>query len=471
MGNREKLFLLLYTLFNAIANQFIKLYADETYYWVWSQKLSLSYFDHPPMVAYLIKITTLFSDEPFFVRLPAVLLVSATAYILYKLARKMFDERSAIYTFYIFLSTVFVLAASTVIAPDTPLMFFWALTLYSGYIYIEEDNKKYAILTGLSAGAMLLSKYPGVLPLLTLIVFVLIYRRDLLKDSYFYLALLIATVVFSPVLYWNYQHDFISFLFQFSHGIAEEKVFQGKYFYGFVGSQFALFHPLYLLPLLYFIIRDKERFDRKKVYLLLPFLFVVGFFTYNAVYTEANPQWAAGAYLSATVLLGYYFAKYDMRKLMATAFTISMVVLVLLKTPLSDYVPPLKRFHDKLGIVENFDAEISALHLDIDSYDYPLIDNYHGSDVAYYLRKSDNLLLLSSARFSQYNIWRHDELGIALDPEISSIPKLGKVLYISHDPGYVADIQKLFETYNELGRYKKKVGRKEYTYIVAELEN
>ncbi len=108
MGNREKLFLLVYTFFNAIANQFIKLYADETYYWVWSQKLSLSYFDHPPMVAYMIKMTTLFSDEPFFVRLPAVLLVSATAYILYKLARKMFDERAAIYTFYIFLSSVFV---------------------------------------------------------------------------------------------------------------------------------------------------------------------------------------------------------------------------------------------------------------------------------------------------------------------------------------------------------------------------
>ncbi len=471
MGNREKIVLFFYTLFNAIANQFIKLYSDETYYWVWSQKLSLSYFDHPPMVAYMIKMTTLFSDEPFFVRLPAVLLVSATAYILYKLACKMFDEKSAIYTFYIFLSTVFVLAASTVIAPDIPLMFFWALTLYSGYMYVEEEHKKYALLTGLSAGGMLLSKYPGVLPLLTLIVFVLIYRRDLLKDIYFYLAIFIATLVFMPVLLWNYQHDFISFAFQFSHGIAEEKVFQGKYFYGFVGSQFALFHPLYLLPLFYFIIRDKERFERKKVYLLLPFLFVVGFFTYNSVYTEANPQWAAGAYLSASVLLGYYFAKHNMRKLMATALSISLVVLVALKTPLNDYVPPLKRFHDKLGIVDNFDAEIKDLKLDMDSYDYLLIDDYHGSDVAYYLRKSDNLLLLSSARFSHYNVWRHDELGITMDREITTIPKLGKVLYISNNPGHVADIRKLFDTYKEMGRYKKKVGRKDYEYIVAELEN
>ena len=156
---------------------------------------------------------------------------------------------------------------------------------------------------------------------------------------------------------------------------------------------------------------------------------------------------------------------------MGTALAISLVLLVALKTPLSDYVPPLKRFHDKLGIVDNFDAEISALNLDISAYNYLLIDNYHGSDVAYYLRKSDNLLLLTSARFSQYNIWRSDELGITMDEKITSLPKLGKVLYISRDAGYVADVKKLFKDYKELGRYHKRVGRKDYTYIVTELEN
>ncbi|MCJ7764711.1 MAG: glycosyltransferase family 39 protein, partial [Thiovulaceae bacterium] len=301
MGFREKVVLFFYTLFNAVANQFINFYSDETYYWLWSKKLDLSYFDHPPMVAYLIKLTTLFSDEPMFVRLSAALLVSATAYFLYMLAKKIFDEKAAVYTFYIFLSSILVLAASTVIAPDIPLMFFWALTLYSAYLYLEEDNKRYALLTGLAAGAMLLSKYTGVLPLFTLFVYILLYKRAVFRDKYFYGAIALAVIVFSPVLYWNYLHDFISFTFQFEHGVAEEMVFQAEDFFSFLGLQVVLFHPLYLLPLLYFILRDKERFARHKVYLLLPFLFVLLFFGYNAAFKSANAQWAAGAYLSGSV--------------------------------------------------------------------------------------------------------------------------------------------------------------------------
>jgi 4-amino-4-deoxy-L-arabinose transferase-like glycosyltransferase len=181
MGFREKIVLFFYTLFNVIANQFISVYSDETYYWLWSKKLDFSYFDHPPMVAYLIKLTTLFSDEPMFLRLSAALLVSATAYFLYRLAKKIFDEKAAVYTFYIYISSLLVIAASTIIAPDIPLMFFWTLTLYCAYIYLEEDNKKYALLTGLSAGAMLLSKYTGILPLFTLFVYILLYRRAVFK--------------------------------------------------------------------------------------------------------------------------------------------------------------------------------------------------------------------------------------------------------------------------------------------------
>ena len=61
-----------------------------------------------------------------------------------------------------------VLAASTLITPDIPMMFFWSLLLYSAYTYLDEDNKKYALLTGFAAGGLLLSKYTGILPIFTL---------------------------------------------------------------------------------------------------------------------------------------------------------------------------------------------------------------------------------------------------------------------------------------------------------------
>ncbi len=472
MGYREKVVLFFYTLFNAIANQFIHFYSDETYYWLWSKKLGLSYFDHPPMVAYMIKMTTLFSDEPMFVRLSAALMVSGTAYILYMLAKKIFDEKAAIYTFYIFLSSILIVVASTLITPDIPLMFFWALMLYSAYIYLEEDNKKYALITGLSAGAMLLSKYTGILPLFTIFVYIVLYKRAVFKDKYFYAALVLAVLVFSPVLYWNYIHDFISFTFQLEHGVeTEEKVFQAKEFFNFVGVQFILFHPFYLLPLFYFIIRDKARFERKKVYLLLPFLFVFFFFSYNAAFKEANAQWAAGAYLSAAVLLGYYLSAYNYKKLLIAGVSFSAFFLIILKTPIGYYIPPIERLHLRLGHIDKFKEEIAAMHLDLDSYDYLLIDDYHGSEVPYFFGRSQNILVLNNARFSQFNIWRHDDLGIAMESPLHSIPKLGRCLYIGKNIRHVEEIAELFGNKKQLAYEAKRVGLWDLEYYFVEYVN
>ncbi len=472
MKRREQLVLLLYTIFNIISNHFVKFYADETYYWVWSKRLEFSYFDHPPMVAYLIKLTTLFSDDPLFVRLSAALLVSASAYLLYMLAKKMFDEKTAIYTFYIFLSSIIVIVASTLISPDIPLMFFTTLLLYSGYIYIFEGKKKYALLVGFAAGAMLLSKYTGILIIFTLVVYLLLYKRELFKDKYLYFAILIAILVFSPVLYWNYQHDFISFTFQLHHGVAQEKVFQPHELWKFTSAQLLLFHPFYLLPLLYFILRDKERFEKKKVYLLLPFLFTLLFFIYHSAFKYANAQWAAPAYLSATVLLGYYMAKGNYLKLLLSAILFSSVLIVSIKTPLGEkYLKPIERLLSRLGKIDNFKEEIAGLNLDMDSYDYILIDNYHGSEVAYLLKKYNNVLVLNTARFSQYNIWRNEDLNISMQSPLKEIPSLGKCLYIGPDLKSIEQIGKLFGNKKILAKMHKELIMDHLHYYVAEFKN
>lgn len=471
MQNREKIVLFFYTVFNVVSNQFIHFYSDETYYWLWSKKTDFSYFDHPPMVAYVIKLTTFFSDEPLFVRLGAALMVSATAWLLYSLAKKMFDQKTAIYTFYIYLSSLIVIAASTLITPDIPLMFFSALLLYSAYRYLDENGKRYALLTGLAAGAMLLSKYTGILIIVTLLVYIILYKRETFRDRYFYAALAIALLVFSPVLYWNYQYDFISFAFQLNHGIAEEKIFNAKEFLKFTGSQLALFHPLYFLPLVYFIIRDRQRFTQKKVYLLLPFLFVLGFFSYHSAFKYANAQWAGPAYLSASVLLGYYLARYDYKKFLVTAVTISALLMIILKTPLAFYIEPVKKIRLRLGHIEKFKADIDALGLDINQYDYILIDDYHGSEVPYFFKKYDNVLVLNDARFSNFNIWRYKDLGISMNNPIKTIPKLGKCIYIGRNQWHYQQIAKLFPHHRVLAHWQKEVGKKHLEYYFVEYSN
>ena len=472
MRLREKLVLLFYTLFNAISNQFIPFYSDENYYWLWSKKLDFSYFDHPPMIAYMIKLTTLFSNEPAFVRLSAALLVSGTAYFLYLLAKRIFDEKSATYTFYIFISSVLVIAASTLTTPDIPLMFFSSLLLYSAYVYLEDDNKNYALLTGFAAGAMLLSKYPGILIIFTLIVYMIIYKREVFKDNYLYFAVAIALLVFSPVLYWNIQNDFISFTFQLHHGIAQEKLFNPKTFFNFLGAQLVLFHPFYLLPLLYFLLRDKNRFEQKKVYLLLPFLFIIGFFSYFAAFKHANAQWAGTAYLSASILLGYYLSNLKSKKILIAGMTLSALVIVLIKTPVGiNYVQPIQKLFSRMGKINYFDTEIKALNLDINQYDYILIDDYHGSEIPYYFQKTDNILVLSDARVSNFNLWRYQDLNISIESPLKTIPHLGKCLYIGRDIGHYKEIAKLFQNYHLIAEMKKNVAGRDLEYYFVEYKN
>ena len=471
MSIRERIVLLFFTLFNIISNGFIPFYSDETYYWIWSKKLALSYFDHPPMVAYLIKATTLFGDSPMEIRLGAPLMMAGSAYLLYKLADKMFDTKTAIYTFYIFLSAVLVQGGYTIIAPDIPLIFFWTLTLYTAYMYIEEGEKNYALLTGIFAGAVLLSKYTGVLLLVSIVLYVLLYKRSLFKDRYFYYALLLCFAVFSPVIYWNYLHDFLSFKFQLGHGIAEEKIFRPDGFFKFAGVQLLLFHPLYLIPLFYFIVRDREIFSRKKMFLLIPFLFPLGFFIYFAASKQANAQWAAPAYLSASVLLGYYLAQRNARKLIIVAAIVTAVLVLLVKTPLGNYIEPIKNFQARAGKIDNYKKEISALNVDIERYDYIVIDDYHGTDVAYYFKKYDNVLVLAPARFSNFNIWRYEDLGIPMESPLQALPKLGKCLYIGISDKHIYELNQLFGEGKILMWEKKKIGAREMALYFVEYQN
>jgi len=471
MNRREGIVLFLFTLFNIIANRFIPLYSDETYYWLWSKKLALSYFDHPPMVAYLIKTTTLFGDSAMEIKLSAPLLMAGSAYLLYRLAKVMFDERVATYTFYIFLTSLIVQGASTIITPDVPLIFFWSLTLYTAYVYIEEGQRHYAIWMGLSTGALLLSKYTGVLLPASLILYILLYRRTLFLDRYLYYAILLCFLVFLPVVYWNYLHDFISFKFQLGHGIAEEKIFHPEYFFKFVGEQLAIFHPLYLLPLLYFIIRDREIFSRKKIYLLIPFLLTLGLFVYFSAFKKANTQWAVPAYLSASILLGYYLAQRKAVKLIVAAGIVTALALFLIKTPVGDFVPAIKDFKARAVKIDHFDKEIKSLNIDIDSYHYILIDDYHGTDVAHYFKKSDNVLVITPERFSNFNIWRYEDLNISMEPPPTSLPKLGKCLYAGISDLHLYELNQLFGKGKVLLFEKKKIGSREISFYLVEYRN
>ena len=93
--NKKILSLFLFIiLINLILNGRFQLHYDEAYYWAFSQNLSLSYFDHPPMIAYLIRLFSIFGHSEFSVRLVGLVTTIITVLMMYSLAKRMFGQKT-----------------------------------------------------------------------------------------------------------------------------------------------------------------------------------------------------------------------------------------------------------------------------------------------------------------------------------------------------------------------------------------
>ena len=110
----------------------LPLHSDEAYYWLWSKKLSFSYYDHSPMVAYFIKLTTLFSDSEFCVRFSSIIVTVIISVLLWKLVMKLFNNETLASASIVILHCMPILfTASVIITPDTPVFLFLSLATYS----------------------------------------------------------------------------------------------------------------------------------------------------------------------------------------------------------------------------------------------------------------------------------------------------------------------------------------------------
>ena len=203
-------FLLLVSFYNLLSY-------DTYYYWEWSRHLDFGYYDGSPLIAYFIKASTLlFGDTLFALSLVGVVSSAITSLIIYKTANLFLSkEASGIALLLWLFSPLVTLDLINQTTYDTPLTIFWALTLYFAAKYIISNQMKYLYFLGVSIGLMMLSKYSGAVLVLALVVFLLTTKyRYLFKSVHLYLAMLLAFALFSPVIIWNQQHDWQSFLYQ-----------------------------------------------------------------------------------------------------------------------------------------------------------------------------------------------------------------------------------------------------------------
>lgn len=291
----------------------VPLFPDEAYYWEWSRRLAGGYFDHPPMIAWLIAGgTALLGDTPIGVRLVPVIVGSSGGLAMALAARHLAGARAARYVALAFLVLPLAAAGLVLATPDAPLLASITWTLYFVVRALDEASGSAAstrwwAFGGVAIGAAMASKFTGVfIPFALLLAFALhAPLRARLREPGPYVAVVIASLVMAPVLLWNAQHDWIAFRFQLVHGLgtnAKENLLQREL--NLVGSQFGLVTPILFVLILGAIWKSLRapRHDARFA-LAVVSTFCAIFFVYSATRRNVEANWPAIAWLPALILL------------------------------------------------------------------------------------------------------------------------------------------------------------------------
>ncbi|WP_419728270.1 glycosyltransferase family 39 protein [Lichenicola sp.] len=232
--------------------------ADESYYWVWSRALAPGYLDHPPMVALWIRVGTwLVGDGPLGVRLLAPISAGLGTLLLGVAAADLCGgtplqrRQHAIIAGVLLNATLVLGIGSVTMTPDTPLLFFWTLTLVGLGRALASGRGAWWLLVGVAIGLALDSKYTAVLTGIGLALWLVTTRagRVWLRTPWPWLAGLLALLLFAPVMEWNRLHGWASFAKQGGRTDAWQPARAGRYLAELVGGQIGLATPVILVLL------------------------------------------------------------------------------------------------------------------------------------------------------------------------------------------------------------------------------
>jgi len=296
-----------------VAMALVPLVPEEAYYWMYSQHPSLSYFDHPPMVAWVIGAgTKIFGDTEFGVRIVGCLLMLAATALMYRFARAWYGRMAAIISAALTLVLPLYFGAGFIATMDSPLLFFWMLGLIGVTAALKEGKTWGWYVAGVGLGGAMLSKYTGVFIAVGTGLSVLSYKpwRRYVLSPHPYLGLLLGFALFTPVIVWNARHDWASFRFQFMDRF-EGHSFDIRYVGTFLVYQLAAATPMLLLGFAAVVgrsVRSRRRLFRPRTIVALAFgLPLLAVMAYKSLRYDIHINWTLPAFLSLFPAFAHWF--------------------------------------------------------------------------------------------------------------------------------------------------------------------
>ena len=316
-GKKTLVVIFIATIIRCIIALTIGLGNDEVYYWLYSIHLQWNYFDHPPIVGWLIRLTTfnLSADSDFFIRSGAIISSAIVTWLIYKCGKKLANDYAGFLAALIYTATIYgSIVAGSFILPDSPQMIFWVSGLYLLITIVDAEiidrSKIKAVLWfGLVSGLGMLCKIHTIFLWIGFVLYILFYNRRWLKEWALYVSALITLLFFTPVITWNIQNHFVTFAY---HGSRVNIVHSGidmDSFFSFAAGQLLYCNPIIFVCIIIALLHNKYSIPLpQKRLLLLTSLPLVLIATGISFFKTVLPHWTGPAYTGIILLTAVYFS-------------------------------------------------------------------------------------------------------------------------------------------------------------------
>lgn len=328
---------------------FIGLTPQESYFAYYADHLSLSYFDHPPLVGYTIWLfMKVFGHNMFAVKFAAFLITVLAQLAFFALASRVLRSGRKYLAWIMFCTSMMVTSLSLQNCPDVVLTLFWTLSVWALYRAIFEGERRFWLYAGLFMGLAFDSKYPAIGLPAGLFVFLLFSGRyrHLLAKPWPYLSILIMVVLALPVLIWNAQNDFVSFRI---NSVLRAEPFDSdtpQNIFQFVVSQMIILMPVLFVGLwwlfgkyLWRIVTKPNQINPEMWFLLSFFLPIfIGVYLVS-IFGEVKYNWLIPTYITGIIMMARFLnLRWQKWHWISTSALYVVCIYFMLLAPQSAYV-------------------------------------------------------------------------------------------------------------------------------------
>jgi 4-amino-4-deoxy-L-arabinose transferase-like glycosyltransferase len=389
---------LLWLVLNLLQAALSTLTEDEAYYWMYSHAPDWGFFDHPPMIALFILAGQWLGGE-LGLRLLTVLAQVSSLLLLWQLVREHWPQPHKPGLFFAIAFSILIFQVYGFIAtPDSPLLLFTALFLLIYRRFSIQQSWMNMLLLGASSAFLLYSKYHGVL----LIGFTILSNPRLLLRWELYIAGIIGICLFSPHLWWQYSQDFPSFRY---HLVERMQQFKWWYVSEFIINMALVYNPL-LWPALWKALKYtnyKDPFNRALLFNLAGFFL---FFFLSTFRGHVQPQWTVIAAIPMLLLLytGSYQDIHRTRYLLRTFYIVLPIVLVARSLLIWEWLPLPNQFFRPEAFAEQVKALAGNRHVAFSrSYQRASLYAFYSGDTAVFSAGT------YKSRRSQFDLWEKEQ--------------------------------------------------------------